>query len=255
MLTPASTGRAGGLTAPAEPPEVEGVVVEDEAVAGSDRLDEDRHLLVVDLRGGAAAPADEVMVVVRLTGDVGPGLPGAFEAPGETGVDEHVEGAEDRRPAQERVAAAQPLEELLGGDRPPGAEEGVGDDDPLGGEPPPRGHEPLRRRGAGRLHLAGVAALVTRSTHRWGARSSAMVGIISGPSQTRLSSSSPPAAVTASAKCSPTSYWRSFMFMPVTARTSRSRRLRCCARSWNACSRRSKSARWRLPTWCITKLL
>src|SRR5712671_6207375 len=98
MLTPAST--AGRLAAPADAAEVEGVVVEDEAVPGVHRLDQHRHLLVVDVGGAAAGTADQVVMVGGLAGDVRAGVTGVVEAMRETRLDEHVEGAEDGGPAE-----------------------------------------------------------------------------------------------------------------------------------------------------------
>lgn len=122
----------------------------------------------------------------------------SLEPLGKAHLDEEIERSEHSRSSDAWILSPKEVEELDGSHGPTGTVERARDELSLGGEPSPRalGGECGERRAHARA----------RATHREGERSSAGVGIISGPSQTRLSRLTPPALATASQNASPTSY-------------------------------------------------
>ena len=74
-----------------------------------------------------------MVVVGGPAGDVRVHVTVELKASGNTRIDQALHGAEDRRPTDRRLHAADGPEQLVGRELPPGGREVVGDEHPLAG--------------------------------------------------------------------------------------------------------------------------
>lgn len=115
-------GSAGG----AATVEIEARVVDLKAHVARQALGDRPDVGLVDLLDATAARAGEVVVVLRKTGHVGVHVSILLETPGDAGLDEGLQRAEDGRSSDARLLLPEAAVELVGAQLTPIGSEGVG---------------------------------------------------------------------------------------------------------------------------------
>jgi len=108
-----------------------------EVVPPSDGLQHRRDDVLGEVLHGLTADADEMVMMLGVTGHVRPHVAFALDPARHPVLDLRLERAIDRRSADAGMRAPDPVVELLGAQRAPCGRQGLGDDDPLTGQAAP----------------------------------------------------------------------------------------------------------------------
>src|SRR5438067_2176883 len=140
--------------------EVERRVIDLEIVTAAHRPKERGDDVLGDVLDTLAIRAHEMMVMLRIAGDVRRDVALPLEAAGHAVLDLRLECAVHRRPPDRRMRGADALVELLGGKRPLRGGQRLGDDEPLFGAPAPTSRQArLHRHGAHQPRVRGSDAI------------------------------------------------------------------------------------------------